>query len=254
MKRNLGCLVAITIDIDWAPDFIVEDIARLLIEKQVKATWFATHDSPVLEMLRQHTDLFELGIHPNFKEGSSHGKTMSDVVSHCLGFVPEAVSARSHGLIQSDYLWRYYVEYTQIRFECSTFLGHVPRADSSRFFWKGKELLRIPCNFQDNIEMDMPVPIWDVEQFITGKGGIQGLDFHPFYVYTNASSMEVFETVKTMGRPFYELSEQELLPHRRQGDGARRMFISSLDYLAGRGGGMRIKEIAAYNETGGAKT
>ena len=241
--------VAITLDVDWAPDYIIEDTARLLIERRVKATWFVTHASPALKMLREHSEIFELGIHPNFKEGSSHGRNMAEVVAHCMDLVPEAVSARSHGLIQSDYLWRYYVESSPIRRECSTFLGHAPGAYPSRFFWKGKELLRIPYNYQDNIEMDMPRPVWDAGVFLGRKTGIQMLDFHPFYIYTNASSMAVFETVKMLGRPFHELSEQELLPHRRRGHGARSMFISALNYVSEHGWGGRVKDIAAPNRT-----
>ena len=246
----MGHPVAITLDVDWSPDFIVEDVARLLVEKRVKATWFVTHASPVLEMLRRHSDLFELGIHPNFKEGSSHGRTMPEVVAHCLQLVPEAVSARSHGLIQSDYLWRYYIESTPIHYECSTFLGHVPSAYPSRFFWKGKNLLRIPYNYQDNIEMDMPRPVWDAKKFLRGKTGIQVLDFHPFYIYTNASSMAVFEKVKTGDRPFHKLSEKEILPHRRRGHGSRSIFISTLDYLSERGGGNLMKDIEAFDKAG----
>jgi hypothetical protein len=247
----LGHPISITLDVDWAPDYIIEDVARVLIKKQVKATWFITHASPALKMLRQQSDLFELGIHPNFKEGSSHGKTMPEVVFHCLGLVPEAVSARSHGLIQSDYLWRYYIESTPIRCECSTFLGHAPSAAPSRFFWKRKDLLRIPYNYQDNMEMDRPRPIWDAIDFLKGKTGVQMLDFHPFYIYTNASSMAVFEEVKKLGRPFHELSEEELLPYRRNGAGARSMFVSVLDYLAEHGGGIRVKDILAFDAAGG---
>ena len=239
--------LAITLDVDWAPDCVMEDVAGLLLDRGVKATWFATHASPALEFLRRHADLFEVGIHPNFNRGSSHGGTMDEVVRHCLALVPEAVSARSHGLIQSDYLWRYYAESTPIRNECSTFLGHAPRADAVRFHWKGRELIRIPYNYQDNIEMDRPQPVWDAGSFLGGKEGVQMLDFHPFYIYTNAASMETFESVKKAGRPFHELTEKELLPLRREGAGARRMFISVLDYFADHGGGCLVKDLVPGN-------
>ncbi len=243
--------VIITLDMEWASDCIIEDIASLFIERGVKGTWFVTHQTAALSMLRSHDSLFELGIHPNFKEGSSHGRTMPEVVSHCLGLVPEAVSARSHGLIQSDYLWRYYAESTPIRYECSTFLGPVPCAYPSRFFWNRKDLLRIPFTYQDNIETDAPFPIWNANDFLAKKMGIQVLNFHPFHIYANASSMAAFEEVKKLGRPFHELSEEELLPYRRNGDGSRSMFVSALDYLAEHGGGIRVKDIMAFDAAGG---
>jgi len=249
-QRKVTVTLAITLDVDWAPDYAIEDVAQLLIDRTVKATWFATHCSPALAFLRKHADLFEVGIHPNFNPGSSHGATMSQVVSHCLELVPEAVSARSHGLIQSDYLWRHYAESTPIQNECSTFLGHAPQVYASRFFWRGKGISRIPYNYQDNIEMDRPTPIWDAERFLEGKSGIQVLDFHPFYLYTNAFSMEAFESVKKIGRPFHEMPEDELLPLRREGPGARSMFIGLLNYLAERGGGCTMKEVASVAQSG----
>ncbi len=66
---------AITLDVDWAPDFMIDAAAQALVDREVKATWFVTHASPAVERLREHPDLFELGIHPNFLAGSSHGAT-----------------------------------------------------------------------------------------------------------------------------------------------------------------------------------
>lgn len=236
-------LPVITLDVDWAPDCIIEDVANLLIERCVKATWFVTHASPAVEALRRHNDLFEMGIHPNFKEGSTHGRTMDEVVAHCLALVPDAVSARSHGLIQSDYLWRHYSERTPIRYECSTYLGPIPCVYPSHFYWKRRSLIRIPFVYQDNIEMDRPAPVWDPASLLEGKQGIQMLNFHPFYIYLNACSMDVFECVKKADRPLQELCEADLLSLRREGIGARTMFIRTLDYLSALGGGCRVRDI-----------
>ena len=65
--------VVLTLDTDWAPDFVIDFVAKQLVAYQVRATWFVTHASPAVERLSQHSDLFELGIHPNFLPGSTHG-------------------------------------------------------------------------------------------------------------------------------------------------------------------------------------
>lgn len=95
----------LTLDIDWAPDCTIEWIARTLVARQVRATWFVTHLSPAVERLRDHPDLFQLGIHPNFLAGSSHGDTTDAVLGHCMGLVPEALTMRSHALVQSPPIW-----------------------------------------------------------------------------------------------------------------------------------------------------
>jgi hypothetical protein len=67
--------VLLTLDIDWAPDAAIDFVAEILVSRGVKATWFVTHDSPGVRRLRARPDLFELGIHPNFLPGSSHGRS-----------------------------------------------------------------------------------------------------------------------------------------------------------------------------------
>ena len=57
--------VFLTFDIDWASDFVLEYCIDLIESAQVKATFFVTHETPLLERLRENPN-FELGIHPNF--------------------------------------------------------------------------------------------------------------------------------------------------------------------------------------------
>ena len=38
--------IALTFDVDWAPDFAIDFVARKLVRDHVRATWFVTHDSP----------------------------------------------------------------------------------------------------------------------------------------------------------------------------------------------------------------
>ena len=95
---------ALTIDIDWAPDFAIKKLADALIRHKVKCTWFVTHESPAIKELRNHSDLFELGIHPNFFPGSTHGNNEKEVLDYMVSIVPGAKTVRSHALLQSSRL------------------------------------------------------------------------------------------------------------------------------------------------------
>jgi hypothetical protein len=55
----------LTLDIDWAHDEILAKTIDLLDRSGVQATWFVTHDTPLLERLCANPN-YELGIHPNF--------------------------------------------------------------------------------------------------------------------------------------------------------------------------------------------
>src|SRR5207244_3974947 len=79
-------------------------VAEQLMASQVRATWFVTHMSPAISRLRRNPELFELGIHPNFLPGSTHGDTPDAVLRHCRALVPDAVSMRTHCLVQSTLL------------------------------------------------------------------------------------------------------------------------------------------------------
>ncbi len=94
---------AITLDIDWAPDWAIDYVASILIEEQVKATWFVRHDSPVIQRLKSEP-LFELGLHPNFAEGSTQGPNPTTIMQTLTTILPEARLIRMHGLYQSSSL------------------------------------------------------------------------------------------------------------------------------------------------------
>ena len=44
-------MILITLDIDWAPDFIIKKVDEMLKERNIKSTWFVTHKSAHLKNL-----------------------------------------------------------------------------------------------------------------------------------------------------------------------------------------------------------
>src|SRR4030066_1641297 len=91
----------ITIDVDWAPDWMIEYMANVLIKKHVKSTWFVTHISPAIKIIHQRIDLFEIGVHPNCLFGSTHGNNEDEVLRHIKELIPDAITMRTHALYQS---------------------------------------------------------------------------------------------------------------------------------------------------------
>ena len=73
--------IALTFDIDWAPDWAIDLTAGILREREVRATWFVTHESPAVDRLREDSELFELGIHPNFLPGSTQARVTGKPVN-----------------------------------------------------------------------------------------------------------------------------------------------------------------------------
>ena len=105
--------VALTFDIDWAPDFMIRKCTNFLEKNEIPATFFVTHNSKIISEIRDN-ELFELGIHPNFENNSTQGNNLIEVLSHLLKIVPEANSVRTHGLLQSSNIIENIIKIVQI--------------------------------------------------------------------------------------------------------------------------------------------
>lgn len=52
MEKHGANMPVLTFDLDWAPDWIIEEVVSILIDNCVKSTWFVTHASPAIDKLR----------------------------------------------------------------------------------------------------------------------------------------------------------------------------------------------------------
>jgi hypothetical protein len=233
---------AITLDLDWAPDFMIDAAAQALLDREVRATWFVTHTSPAVERLAEHPDLFELGIHPNFLAGSSHGSTPQEVVAHCAALVPGARAVRTHCLLQSTPLHDALLAGSDVDVDVSLFLPGATGVEPVVQWSPGGRLLRLPYVWQDNMEMYNPEPNWDTEAVLDAPG-LRIFDFHPVHVWLNSASFEPYGRLKA-SRPLPEVTEEHAFGFRNGGPGAMTAFLALADALAHAGGGARIGDLA----------
>ena len=114
----------ITFDIDWAHNDVMSDTIDLMERFDIAATWFVTHDTPLLKRLRANPK-FELGIHPNFNfllaGDPRNGATAEEVVDRLLEIVPEAKVVRSHSTTQSSRLLEIF-EKKGLTHDCNHFI------------------------------------------------------------------------------------------------------------------------------------
>src|SRR4051812_25050096 len=111
--------IVVTIDMDWAPDFVTDSVADRLIQANVKTTWLVTHPSAAMTSLAKQSGLFDLGIPPNFLPASTQGQTPRDILRYCLAAVPKAKTMRTHSLAQSTPLLEMVMAHTPIRADLS---------------------------------------------------------------------------------------------------------------------------------------
>jgi len=148
----------LTFDVDWAPDFIIDEVVDFLVEKGVKATWFITHDSPSIRKLLDHNEIFELGLHPNFLPNSSQGSNVKEVMNNLKKIIPESKIIRTHALFQSTYLFRNLVKDFNIKIDSSLLLPNTSNLEPHKIYFddQNNELVRVPFFWEDDIEMYNP--------------------------------------------------------------------------------------------------
>ena len=235
-------VTGVTLDIDWAPDVVIDRVAGLLLERGVAATWFVTHRSAAVERLRDRPDLFELGIHPNFLPGSTQGRTHEEVLEHCLDLVPDAISMRTHSLYQSTPLLALVAETTPIEVDASILLMHTTIASLTTFTWNGRTLTRVPVYWEDDLAMEEANASWSLDAAELENEGVRIYDFHPIHVYLNSSEMGPYRSLRSSS-PLIASDERTLAPYIGRGAGTGTMFAQLLDHLATRGDAVRVRDL-----------
>ena len=233
----------VTLDIDWAPDFAIDFVAEKLAERQVCATWFVTHVSPAIERLRQYPKLFELGIHPNFLPGSTHGDTVEEVLNCCIAMVPEASSVRTHSLVQSSPLLAQIMIQTSIKTDVSLFLPHTPCLRPIEYQSSGRTLLRIPYYWQDDYETERTVPCWHLPPILAVGEGLKVFNFHPIHVYLNSADVKPYQVLKQRVVNLSKANSVEVAAYAQSGAGTQTMFMELVEYIGIGGQSLCIRDI-----------
>lgn len=89
-------MIAITIDVDWAPDKIMDSVMSAIEPSGVPVTLFCTDftadRSGESSSLERHRSRHELGVHPNFQNTGDYEAVWDSVLRH----YPYATGFRSH--------------------------------------------------------------------------------------------------------------------------------------------------------------
>jgi hypothetical protein len=190
----------LTIDIDWAHDEVIEHTASLLESGKARATWFVTHETPVLERLRANPD-FELAIHPNFNfllQGDDrNGRDIADVIDRVMKIVPEATTARSHSLTHNPQILDHFRK-CGITHESNHFIPASSTPMSVMPWREIPEVTSIPAIWEDlySVWTEQPMPVQDV---IT-RPELKVFIFHPIHLFLNTDSEELYESTRAVHR------------------------------------------------------
>ena len=209
--------IFLTFDVDWAHDDVVLDSALIVESFGIRATWFFTHSSPVIQTLVNSGH--EVGIHPNFNKIllQESVSTSKQILDDCLSWCPAARSSRSHSLVYgapiASELNSYSVSHSS-NFNIPISSGIVLKPWSS-----SNSVVEVPYSWADEhmwgVINQPPVSRWALLE------GLLVADFHPIHVYLNSISAQMYEE----SRSFHQ-QPGELLRFRNYAQGVRNELFS----------------------------
>ena len=220
VQNDFESSLFLTFDIDWANDDVLNYCIDSLEVNSVKATFFVTHETPVLERLRK-SNLFELGIHPNFNfllnSDHRYGKNYKEVIDYYLNMVPDAVSVRSHSLTQNGPIVDEFIRRGLV-YDVNLLLMYLSEIELKPIPYYTKGFTRLPYYWEDdtyilyNQKVEIPK--------LLSRPGLKIFDFHPIHVFLNTSDLRQYDDA----RPYLHRTN-ELIKSRNKD------FFGTCDFL-----------------------
>ena len=206
--------VLITIDIDWAPDHVVEDSLALLSAYGVSSTLFMTHLTPVVE---EHEH--ELAVHPHYQT-----LDLQEHLKERLNDFPRAIGARSHKFFDTYQLQPLYKKFG-IKYQ-SNVLMHMQQNIAP--YYVSPWVLELPIFFADNVHlMFLTCPLKGIGQMKLTHPGLKIFCFHPVHIFLNTITLKQYEAAKK----YYQSPEQLIQYRQTSVYGIRDLFIELLEYI-----------------------
>ena len=208
-------LVSFTLDIDWAPDFVLDYCLQLFADLDIKALFFVTHDTEMLKEITQQGH--RLGIHPNFQANSTQGANISEIMDYCLSLVPEGKIMRTHSLVSSTPLLAEITQnFPQITTDVSTLMHRSTNAFKCEWTFGESKLDRIVYNWEDDAEFKYQ-RYSNVNDLFFGSLTIY--DFHPIHIFLNSSNGSEYKQWKKVKQSNPLGEEAHALRLRNKGSG-----------------------------------
>lgn len=202
---------ALTFDIDWVDDWVLQETIDILLAHKIRATFFATHESNLLRKLSKQD--FEIALHPNYD--LSDGVYKEAAFRELAGLYPEACGVRSHTLLFGSRFIEEYESYG-IRYESNCFLYMHQNLECVQ---RGSTLKSVPFNWSDDKHIELKKKFTLSTLPLLNSQGLNVFNFHPIHVYLNTNNLGQYQSSKV------DFNSKDLNNHRHNGEGVRTLLI-----------------------------
>jgi hypothetical protein len=171
-----------TTDIEWSPDWAIRDLFELADQHGVPLVPFLTHRSAYLVQRLMDESTADVGLHPNFLPGSTHGTTVDEVIATTRAFWPDAVSFRSHCFYDDTRMLRRMAE-RGFHYDSNLFAFLQPMLAPLRTV---AGTVRLPVFWEDDVHSGASLP-WEMGALRAAFDGpgLKIVNVHPVRVALN---------------------------------------------------------------------
>jgi hypothetical protein len=208
-----------SLDIDWAPEEVIEDSLALFDEYGINCTVFCTHKSGVIDNIRNAKN-YEIGIHPNFMPLMTEAKgNVNETIKNLLDIFPEAKGVRSHSLVHSSRIDIIYKDFG-FNYHSSTFLPYWSKIYPYKLW---NELVCVPFNFIEDIHYRYGKDYANCEIDLRNNP-LNVITFHPVNIFLNTDSLDTY----TRASKYYHEPKELLRFRNTKVKGTRDLLVDML--------------------------
>ncbi|GAB2176168.1 polysaccharide deacetylase WbmS family protein [Dongia sp. agr-C8] len=192
MKWNTEPVFVLTSDTDWASEYAVDRLVDFTTDAGIKPTVFVTHESARLNAAAAKGEV-ELGIHPNFLPGSSHGADVDAVIAHVFKLAPDTKLWRSHAFVDGTHV-AVKLHQAGIRIDSNVCL-YMQQGLMPLEHWIG--IRRFPVFWEDDVHWHRGGN-WDFVRYRDAffAPGLKVVNVHPFIYALNIPDEATYTAVK----------------------------------------------------------
>lgn len=225
-RESICCFTA---DMDWSPEWAIQEMLDIFEKLETPLTLFITHHSEIItRCYGKRGKSQHVGLHPNFLPNSSHGSNYIEQIDFCQKLWPTAKSFRSHAYFDNYLITKEFCT-RGFKFDSNLCLFLQPNCAPLNHC---SGLIRFPTYWEDDVHSDKSLPFKvDAVRKHLDLPGLKIFNFHPLNLTLNTPTTEYYLKHKFL----YEKQDASWHKYVFEGLGEHKFLENLVSYFNGRG-------------------
>ena len=218
--------IALTFDIDWAPEYMINDVINILNHYDVNSTFFVTHESETIK--KTNESQIEIASHLYVSPNSSQGNKLEMVIDKLRSWYSnKRIEGNRFHLLQHSYRDLVSLGENDYRYDISTLRYNTPYLLPA--FHKDLNMTLLSYFWEDGICENANIPLI-MSDINLNSPGIKIFNFHPMNLYINGcNSLDRLNFLRE-NPDLYNTSEEVACKYKKDGPGAKNFLHELLNY------------------------